>query len=123
MIQAITERALSLAAKRKVKDSEAKQRLSQAQQLPKRGERICATSSETAAVWAKAVQALPSNTLKFALNATHDSLPHNVNLHMWKKRVHCVEKGRVYCMFSTTTVCQETSDATTTIMMQCCERS
>ena len=39
---------------------------------------IRATSSETAAVWAKAVQALPSNTMKFALNAAHDSLPHNV---------------------------------------------
>jgi len=31
-------KALSLAAKRKVKDSEAKQRLSQVQQLPKQGE-------------------------------------------------------------------------------------
>jgi len=48
-------KALSLAAKRKVKDSEAKQRLSQVQQLPKQGEMIRATSSETAAVWAKAV--------------------------------------------------------------------
>ena len=79
-------KALSLAVKRKVKDSEAKQRLSQVQQLPKQGEMIRATSSETASVWAKAVQALPSNTMKFALNAAHDSLPHNVNLHMWKKR-------------------------------------
>jgi len=79
-------KALSLAAKRKVKDSEAKQRLSQVQKLPKQGEMIRATSSETAAVWAKAVQALPPNTMKFALNAAHDSLPHNVYLHMWKKR-------------------------------------
>ena len=31
-------------------------------------------------------QALPSNAMKFALNATHDSLRHNVNPHMWKKR-------------------------------------
>ena len=37
--------------------------------------------------------------------------------------VHCVEKGRVYCMFSTTAVLEETSDTTTTVMMQCCERS
>ena len=35
--------------------------------------------------------------------------------------VRCVEIGRVYCMFSTTAVWQETSDATTTVMMKCCE--
>ena len=79
-------KALSLAAKRKVKDREARQRLSQVQQLPKQGEMIRTTSSETAVVWVKAVQALPSNTVTFALNATHDSLPRNINLHMWKMR-------------------------------------
>ena len=35
--------------------------------------------------------------------------------------LRCVEIGRVYCMFSTTAVWQETSNATTTITMQCCE--
>ena len=37
-------------------------------------------------MWAKAVQALPSNTMKFALNAAHDTLPHNANLQLWKKK-------------------------------------
>ena len=78
-------KALSLAANREVKDREARQRLSQVQQLSKQGEMIHAISSETAAVWAN-LQALSSNTVKFTLNAAHDSLPHNVNLHMWKKR-------------------------------------
>ena len=55
-------KALSLAANREVKDREARQRLSQVQQLSKQGEMIHAISSETAAVWAKAVQALSSNT-------------------------------------------------------------
>ena len=45
-------KALSLAAKKKVKDSEAKQRLSQVQQLPKQGEMIRPTSSETVSVGA-----------------------------------------------------------------------
>ena len=46
----------------------ARQQLSQVQQLPKQGELIRTMSSETAAVWAKAVQALLSNTMKFALS-------------------------------------------------------
>ena len=62
------------------------QRLLQVQDLQKQGEMLRATTSDTAAVWAKAVQALPSNAMKFALNATHDTLPHNANLHLWKKK-------------------------------------
>ena len=52
-------KALSLAAKRKVKDREARQRLSRVQQLPNQAEMIRAISSETAAVWVKAVQVHP----------------------------------------------------------------
>jgi len=47
---------------------------------------FCTTTSDTAAVWAKAVQTLPLNTMKFALNAAHDTLPNNVNLQLWKKK-------------------------------------
>ena len=56
------------------------------QDLQKQGEMLRATTSDTAAVWAKAVQALLSNTMKFALNAAHDTLPHNANLQLWKKK-------------------------------------
>ena len=61
-------KALSLAGKRKVDDREARHQLSQVQQLPKQGEMIRTMSSETATVWAKAVQVLLSNTMKFALS-------------------------------------------------------
>ena len=40
------------------------------------------------AVWAEAVQGLPDEQFKFALNAAHDTLPHNANLHLWKKKDH-----------------------------------
>ena len=37
-------------------------------------------------VWSKAVQTLLAEQMKFALNAAVDMLPHNANLHLWKKK-------------------------------------
>ena len=37
-------------------------------------------------IWSKAVQTLPVEYMKFALNAAVDMLPHNANLHLWKKK-------------------------------------
>ena len=34
---------------------------------------------------ALALQQLPEGTWKFVLNAAHDTLPHNANLHLWGK--------------------------------------
>ena len=36
-------------------------------------------------IWSKAVQTLPAEQMKFVLNAAVDMLPHNANLHLWKK--------------------------------------
>ena len=41
---------------------------------------------ECAHVWAAVVKALPEEQMKFALNAALDVLPHNSNLHLWKKK-------------------------------------
>ena len=79
-------KALAAAARRQVKSQEASDRLQQVQDLQKQGEMLRTTTSDTATVWAKAVQALPANTMKFALNAAHDTLPHNANLQLWKKK-------------------------------------
>ena len=43
------------------------------------------TSPSCAHVWSRVVQALLEEQMKFALNAAVDVLPHNVNLHLWKK--------------------------------------
>jgi len=79
------------------------QRLLQVQDLQKQGEMLCTTTSDTAAVWAKAVQTLPFNTMKFALNAAHDTLPRNANLQLWKKKDKLaalfVGRGRASCMY------------------------
>ncbi len=36
--------------------------------------------------WAKAFQSLPNKSFKFALNAAHETLPHNANLNLWWKK-------------------------------------
>ena len=43
-------------------------------------------------LWVKAVQGLPPEPLKFALNASLNTLPTNANLHMWgkKTRDNCI---------------------------------
>ena len=37
-------------------------------------------------MWAKALEGLGDEHLKFALNSAVDTLPHNANLFLWKKR-------------------------------------
>ena len=44
------------------------------------------TDEEAAEVWSAAVNSLPSEGLKFALNAASDTLPHNSNLSIWRRR-------------------------------------
>ena len=43
-------------------------------------------SPDGASLWSKAVQSLPAEQMRFALNAAVDTLPHNANLHLWKRR-------------------------------------
>ena len=42
---------------------------------------------ECARVWSAVVKALPEEQMKFSLNAALDVLPHNHNLHLWKKKL------------------------------------
>ena len=44
------------------------------------------TDEEAAEVWSAAVNSLPSEGLKFALNAASDTLSHNSNLSIWRRR-------------------------------------
>ena len=56
------------------------------QGLERQGQLSRCTSPECAPIWSRAVLALPQELMKFALNAALDVLPHNANLHLWKKR-------------------------------------
>ena len=55
--------------------------------MPRQGHLIRFSNSNTATCWAEAVQSLPDEPFKFILNAAHDTLPHNANLHLWGKKV------------------------------------
>ena len=40
---------------------------------------------QASSIWAQALWELPERVMKFTLNAAQDTLPHNANLHLWKK--------------------------------------
>ena len=55
------------------------------QQLRKQGHMSQCSSPEGAKVWAKALEGVKDEHLKFSLNNAVDTLPHNANLYLWKK--------------------------------------
>ena len=57
--------------------------------LKRQGQMSRCTSPQGASAWSTAVQSLPDEQMKFALNTAVDVLPHSANLHLWRKR-----KGR-----------------------------
>ena len=54
--------------------------------LEKKGQMMRTASPDGASLWSKAVQSLPAEKMRFTLNAAVDTLPHNANLHLWKKK-------------------------------------
>jgi hypothetical protein len=54
--------------------------------LPQQGGMARHFEGNAAAVWAKCLEKLPPEPLRFALNAAVDTLPTNCNLHRWGKR-------------------------------------
>lgn len=44
------------------------------------------TSSDASEIWGKALMLLFDEERKFALNSALDTVPHNANLHLWRKR-------------------------------------
>ena len=63
-------------------------RLEHSLSLPTQGKLFKLVDTTAATIWAKACQSLPSAQMKFALNASSDTLPHNANLAIWRKNEH-----------------------------------
>ena len=82
----MSRRALPFKTKREVAETDAKDRLAGLQNLQKQGDMIRSTTPVSAEVWAEVVNHLPPELLKFSLNAAMDTLPHNANLHLWRKK-------------------------------------
>ena len=80
-----TRKTLSIEAKRAVKNQDYMARLEElkAADFLNRAKWL---ELPSATILAESLKALPSHDLKFALNAMHDTLPHNANLNLWRKR-------------------------------------
>ena len=59
-------------------------------------------------VWVKAVQMLPSEAMKYSLNATLDTLPTNSNLQRWGKK-----------SYNTCTLCKNTRQTLAHVLNNC----
>jgi len=72
-------------AKTTVVMADADTRLEHAKSLRHQGELFRSIEDgETSSAWSSAVLSLPPEQSKFALNASQDTLPHNVNLTRWR---------------------------------------
>ena len=47
---------------------------------------VCATEDKAASTWSSALLQLPPKVLSFSLKVAQDTLPHNANLAVWRKR-------------------------------------
>ena len=79
----MNRRGLTQRSKALLATEDADKRLEHAQSLPRQGELLRDTPDLAAEIWSSAVQSLSSVALKFILNATTDTLPHNSNLSLW----------------------------------------
>ena len=81
-----SRQAISKAARTILAEEEADERHHNLCQLPQQGEMTRLWEETSPATWVKAVRGLPPEPLKFALNATLNTLPTNANLQTWGKK-------------------------------------
>ncbi len=76
--------ALKNRATKAVVSEDAETRLKHARSLERQGEIHRTVEEEASSLWASAITSLPPEQMKFALNASQDTLPHNANLSLWR---------------------------------------
>ena len=81
----MTKRALIKRAKSIVCKKDAGKRLEHASSLDCQDRVFRCCEDSAASMWSSVVQKLPSELLKFSLNAVQDTLPHNDKLARWRK--------------------------------------
>ena len=91
-VQSQSRRTVLRAVKTCLAEEEVDKRHQVLCQLPAQGEMARSWEETSPELWVKAVQGLPSEPLKFALNASLNTLPTNANLHTWgkKTRDNCI---------------------------------
>lgn len=73
-------------AKGRVMEEDRQQRYEHATSLKHQGQLFNTVEDQAADLWANTIWSLSDAVFKFALNAAQDCLPHNQNLHLWKKK-------------------------------------
>ena len=81
-----SRKALAKAAKALVAEEVNSASLDHWNSLERQGHMSRCMDIQCAKVWAVVVESLPEEQMKFSLNAALDVLPHNANLHLWKKK-------------------------------------
>ena len=84
-----SRKALLKVVKNRVAYSDASRLKSELLALPVQGllfTTITTLATDPTKIWTDAIRSLPNECYKFVLNAAHDTLPHNSNLHLWKKK-------------------------------------
>ena len=84
--QSQSRRTVSRAAKTIIAEEEGDKRHQDLCKLPAQGEMARSWEESSPDLWVKAVQGLPPEPLKFALNASLNTLPTNAVLHTWGKK-------------------------------------
>ena len=75
---------LSKEARSMVSEDESANRLATMISAEQRSEALCTVEEEAAAEWVSALERLSPLQMKFALNASQDTLPHSANLALWR---------------------------------------
>ena len=81
-----SRRVMSATARSLLADVEDTERHQKLRQLPAQGDMARSWENTSPELWVRAVRGLPPETMKFALNASLNTLPTNANLHMWGKK-------------------------------------
>ena len=77
-------RQLSNQAKARVDEEDTAVRLNHSTSLARQNQPL-KDDSRAPHLWSTTITSLPERVLSFALNSLTDTLPHNSNLHLWKK--------------------------------------
>ncbi len=82
-------------AKRDVQDQDVRKRLAHAATLHTQGKLFELSDVKSSFAWSKTIQTASSAHLNFAQNAATDTLPHNANLALWRKRCGITDKCKL----------------------------
>ena len=80
------KKSLTRRAKVAIMENDTERRLYHARGLEHEGQLLHATDDKAAEMWSSAVMQLPPQVLSFSMNAAQDTLPHNANLALWRKK-------------------------------------